>query len=415
MAPTFADTVKKKIIPLTSFSHPTEEQGIIFNHVEGAKIREYLMAVHKLVGGAQNIVAASRVSGERVIFLASKEITDQFQNTSGGFLMGDLFIKTRKLKTPAIKVIISNVSPTILNTVLENQLTNTFGLKLVSPISILRVSPTDDIFSHIISWRRQVYIYANSDRSSIPTSFQLNHAVRTYRIFLTTDDLVCFKCGSKGHKADDCTKIIDEEVPDHFNNEENDNSVISVSPSPFPPLNIPSVDSTQINAVPPNITSTNKRGASQLSSTTHSETSDQVTDDFLSISSDTSLKPAKDDIKRKRRHKKLKTNTDTFLKALKLTSEEKSVITDTVNLIKETKYTDCDFTAEDIINFLPTIRGSNQKVSLAKALTQNLSHLQCILEEIKPKLESGTKKTITSLVKSIENYSHLSDFSDNSV
>ena len=216
--PTFAEKTKKKIQPLTAFNHPTEEQGIIFPHSEGAKIRDYLLAIYQLVGGANNIVAASRVSGGRVIiFLANKELVENFQKEFGGFLFQNTFIKTRKLKTPSTKLIISNVSPTVPNTAIEELLTKTLKLKLASPVSILRVSPQDELFPHVISSRRQVYIHTNDEVPKIPNLIQLTYAERTFTVFITLDDLTCFKCGSRGHKADNCTKIVDEEADDLFN------------------------------------------------------------------------------------------------------------------------------------------------------------------------------------------------------
>lgn len=81
---TYAQKTKKKIIPLTTFNHPSEDQYIIFNHVDELKIRDYLLAIYKLVGGAQNILAASRVSGGKVIvFLSSPEIVEKFQLEHG--------------------------------------------------------------------------------------------------------------------------------------------------------------------------------------------------------------------------------------------------------------------------------------------------------------------------------------------
>ncbi len=215
--PTFAEKAKKKIQPLITFNHPTEEQGIIFNHVEGVKIREYLLAIYQQVGGPKNIVAASRVSGGRVIiFLASKEIVEDFQIKYGGFKFQNDFIKTRKLKTPSAKLIISNVSPTVPNAAIEDLLKNTLKLKLASPISILRVNPQDDLFSHVVSWRRQVYVHPTEDLSQLPNSVQLSYADRTYRIFTTLDDLTCFKCSSRGHKAEECPEIVDDEFEDVY-------------------------------------------------------------------------------------------------------------------------------------------------------------------------------------------------------
>ncbi len=75
--PTFAEKARKRnISPLTTFNYPTEKQDLIFNHVEGKKIRNYnIIELHNLVGGTRYIIAASRVSGGIVIvFLAAKDI-----------------------------------------------------------------------------------------------------------------------------------------------------------------------------------------------------------------------------------------------------------------------------------------------------------------------------------------------------
>lgn len=214
---TYADRTKKRITPITIINNPTDEQGLIFNHVGENKIRDYLIAISQLVGGPQNIVAASRVSGGKVIvFLSSKELVQTFQEQHGGFKLDTAFIPTKKLKAPATKLVISNVSPTIPNAALEDILVNTLHLKLVSPISFLRVSPNDDVFSHVISWRRQVYLSPNADCSQIPPTVEITHASRTYRIFFSSDSLACFKCGIKGHKAEDCTQIFDEEIEGSF-------------------------------------------------------------------------------------------------------------------------------------------------------------------------------------------------------
>lgn len=254
----YADKTKKKIVPIINIDNPTDEQGLIFNHVGENKIRDYLLAISQLVGGPQNIVAASRVSGGKVIvFLSSKELVLTFQEQHGGFQLDTTFIPTSKLKAPATKLVISNVSPTIPNAALEDVLVNTLHLKLASPISFLRVSPNDDVFSHVISWRRQVYLSPNADCSQIPPTAEITHANRTYRIFFSSDNLACFKCGIKGHKAEDCTQIFDEEVDDQLSLTAKIANDIPTEPTPplseFPPLAIkrstPSISSSVANQI----------------------------------------------------------------------------------------------------------------------------------------------------------------------
>lgn len=402
---TFAEKVKgTKITPINTFDYPSEEQGIIFDHTDGCKIREYLLALHTLVGGPKNILAASRVSGGRVIvFLASKEIVDTFQSKYGGFNMNDKFVKTRKLKTPAIRVILSNVSPIIPNAVIENVLNSSLGLKPISPISILRVSPTDDIFSHVISWRRQIYLPANTDLTKIPPTITLIFAERSYRIFLSAGDFICFKCSGKGHKAENCSnnfQFIDEEVEDSTDTLIDFQSKQQPLNTDFPPLtqsqqnNAESLDHQNATDIIP----AQKRGSSTIASSITSIPDYHTEENMLHSSDSDTTKPLES---KNKRSKRLKPNPETFLKPLILTPAEIQSITNISNQIYQTKYPDCDFNAEKLIDFLPKIRGCSNKIELVKSFTKNVNHLQYILEEIKPKLQTGTKKTITSLCKAL--------------
>ena len=207
---TYAEKTKKRIQPITTIENPSDEQGIIFNHTGEHTIRDYLLALSDQVGGPQNIIAASRVSGSKVIvFLKNKALVDDFQSKKGGFQLGPLFFPTKKLKPPTTKLLISNISPTIPNNLLEELLVNTLQLKLLSPITYLRVNPNDDVFGHIISWRRQVHISSKFDSTKIPPTTEIVYNSHTYRIFFSADNLACFKWGNQGHKAEDCPQIYD--------------------------------------------------------------------------------------------------------------------------------------------------------------------------------------------------------------
>lgn len=410
---TFAEKAKGKIVPLTTFPYPKEDQGLIFDHIDGLKIREYLLGIYELVGGALNIIAASRVSGGKVIlFLSSREIVDKFQSEHGGFTVGDKFIHTRKLKAPAIRVILSNVSPMIPNSVLEKAIHENLGLKPNAPISILRNNPTDDIFSHIISWRRQFYLPANYDTTKIPPTITLTYEERTYRIFITTGDFTCFKCNQKGHKADQCPNIpfIEEEVEDFL--DQGNPLELSVTPpssAEFPPLPFRELSAKPPTDISGNLqkSTTHKRGSSTIASSTQSNT------DTLSAVND--LEVPKNTQPKFKQNKKHKPNPEKYLKPLILTPAETTAITAIVNHIRQTKYPECRFTADDFVQFLLKIRNSSNRRQTAEAFTNQLDCLSFILEEIKPKLETGTKRTVTALHKSLSKDEPLSDvLSDNS-
>jgi len=120
MNTSYADKLKKnKVSPLSDFAYPNEEQGILFSCMLDYKLRDYLVAIKDLVHGPQNIIAASKVSQNRVIlFLKNEEMVETFLTDHGGFAIESNFIKCRKLKSPTKRIIFSNVSLTIPNDVL---------------------------------------------------------------------------------------------------------------------------------------------------------------------------------------------------------------------------------------------------------------------------------------------------------
>lgn len=195
----------RKITPITDFVHPTQEQGLIFNHFGDNKIRDYLVALTSLLHSPKDIIAASRVGNNKVIvFLASSSLVDSVIERHKGFTLNETFVKLNRLKPVATKLIFSNVSPMVSNAVLESHIVQKFGLKLASSVSLLRVSPSDELFSHVISFRRQVYVHDRLENIKLPPSFVLDHNGAPNRIFVTTNENTCFICHSRDHKAEDC-------------------------------------------------------------------------------------------------------------------------------------------------------------------------------------------------------------------
>ena len=75
----YASITKKKISPLTDFDYPSEEQGLTFPYLVDTKIIDYLQALKIPVGGAKNIIAAFRVSNNRVVvFLCNTQMVEKF-------------------------------------------------------------------------------------------------------------------------------------------------------------------------------------------------------------------------------------------------------------------------------------------------------------------------------------------------
>ncbi len=230
-----------------------------------------------------------------------------------------------------------------------------------------------------------------------------------YQIFLTKGDYICFKCSKKGHKAENCieTSYIEEEVEDNVSNTvppsqlKISNTSLSTR---FPPLNPPKTP-----VVAPQQLANNKRGISEIVSSTGSDT--LTADNYPTPNHTDSHKQDNTQLKQ-RKPKKAKPNTEAYLKPLILTPHKSKEITAAINHTRQTKYTNCDFSATELIKLIPSLRGTSNKRQLAEDFTTNLDCLLFILEEIKPWMEPGTKRTITSFIKIFNAETNQSDSSD---
>lgn len=416
--PAYANIVglkpRKRITPLKTLEHPTEEQGLIFNHLDGTTIREYLVPLSKLIGGPMNIIAASRVSGGRVIiFLSSAELVNKFQENHSGFQVNQTFIRTRKLKVPAQKIIFSNVSPTLPNTIIETFISQKLQLKMASSISILRVNPKDEEFAHVASWRRQVYVQP-TDLSQLPPWFTVDYNDRTYRVFITADDFTCFKCGTRGHKAEECTNPTEDIFDDAEEINANNRNPRATSPSQlnnesFPPLK-PSETTNRASSsnAKPNLPV--KRGPSTIDSSIPES-------DLLSTTSNTEITPEESDQKATqnnkpaRRSKRLKKSQSSDT-TINFSNEELTKIDEKIKLINSSKLEDCQITTEQIVQLLPMTRGKRNKLEIVETVTSNSEHLLIILDEIQPLVTAGVKRTITALIKAMQKGPEYTNTSD---
>lgn len=378
---------RTKISPVKSFKHPTAEQAIIFNHIDGSQTKDYMLAIYNLVGGAQNIIAASRVSGGRVIiYLASTEIVNQFQTNYGGFQLGKDFIRTRRLKSPAKKIILSNVSPEIPNSEIEKVLISKLNLSLASPVTLLRAFPKDDMFSHIICWRRQVYVQTSNELPTLPNFISLEYADHTYRIYINSDEFTCFKCGNHGHKAEDCQVEPEVEVGTDMQPIVHVGITLLPSISNFPTL----VPNHEKHSLPPTLVAAQqKRGASTVES---SSSKKEVT---LS-STDEVNRPATKKTKVENVTVENTKPAPTFL-----TKTDAENIKKIINDLKISEQIHESIEANKFIEFLASTRGSKHKIELANSFTKNHEQLLLILDEVKPVVGKNVKRTITALHKAL--------------
>lgn len=181
---------------------PSREQAIVLNVVEELKLIDYVSKISDFVGH-KNVTFASRISKNRIcIFLSSVQLVDQIVKEHQVTEINGHPINIRRLITPARRIIISNVCPSIPHRIIENFI-GQLGIVTTSPVSFLRAGLGRDRFEHIKSFRRQVYIQPD-DNINLPSSILLKNGNTEHRIFLTFDELLCFACKQNGHIASRC-------------------------------------------------------------------------------------------------------------------------------------------------------------------------------------------------------------------
>ncbi len=349
---------------------PKKEDAIVFPIIENVSNETYVLALLECVK-PESIIFASRMSNARLcIYLDSKATVDLFMEQYGYINLNDNRVVARRLINPAKKLLLSNVCPIIPNEILQDAL-QTAGLVLCSPIVYLQAGFATPAVQHILSFRRAVYFCSlNTEQQKLPDSIVIKFEEDEYRIFLSTEQtLVCFTCKESGHLAKNCKA--------------RQTSMETTS------------EADDIGA------HTKKRGAPSSIS--------------VNIDDEEPIKPNNqedtDNIVPKvtRQIKKPKTELASKTKELKLTEEEKEKISKQIGAIKASKAMDCPFTADDLIELLPNIRSSKDKIGMARSFMADTHGLSLIIDEIKPQVRASTKRTLTAFQKVLSSGSNISD------
>lgn len=185
-----------------SINYPKMNQAIVLTAIEGLKQIDYLSAISKYTAPI-NIISASRISNNRFcIFLNTQNNADDLIKKHSSIFIGENEIFLRKLVNPSKKIILSNVYPIITNETIINAFQE-IGIRITSAIHSLKSIHSSDLFSHVTSFRRQLYINPE-DLHKLPDSIVLKHEDTNFRIYITDDSLACFICKQNGHTPSTC-------------------------------------------------------------------------------------------------------------------------------------------------------------------------------------------------------------------
>lgn len=146
--------------------------------------------------GFENIVSASRMNKAVVVFLKSESLINEL--TVSGIWVKEAFVPITPLSAPATKVTISNVPPFVSNEAILKELQR-FG-KIASPVKGIPLGCKNAALKHVLSFRRQVYMFLNSTERTLEASFRIIHEESSFIIYASTESMRCYGCGDFGHK-----------------------------------------------------------------------------------------------------------------------------------------------------------------------------------------------------------------------
>ena len=158
-------------------------------------VEDVLVAIAEQVGG-ENINYGSRMNKAVVVFL--KQVVFVTKLVVSGIWVNGAFVQVTPLSAPATKVVVSNVPPFIKNETIEREL-GRFG-KFAGTMKMIPLGCKNANLRHILSFRRQIYMFLNPDSPTLDLTFRVRHGESSFVVFASTDSLRCFECGDVGHK-----------------------------------------------------------------------------------------------------------------------------------------------------------------------------------------------------------------------
>lgn len=387
---------------------PTKDQAIILDAYEDISIKEYIIAIGKVIDPT-NIRFASRIANNRIcVYLASKHLVDKIMAEKININIQGRILSVRPFITKAKRIILSNVCPIIPHMELET-IMKKMEIRLLSPISFIKAGFTESGFTHILSFRRQIYIHPE-DENKLPEYLQVNYDNTTYWIFVSSDKLMCFLCKKEGHMAKQCPTLSNKESSVSLNNtfsQEDQNTSKNLPLEPQSKNIITSLKNDN-NII---LTSPNKLSKRPLSESASSESthvpieSDPYSEKPALLSTPNSsstifLEPSLIE----------KISTPIKKKPKKESMEAKLEEVDrSLNPIKEALTLHPDAYAlnyNQLCDFLSKSKGNTNIPQLAQQYSPNITHLTRILRDTYPCLnDRSMKNRFSRIIKKLEHYS----------
>ena len=183
-------------------THPKKDQAIVLDSIDGIMLRDYLLSL-STVTKSTSMRFISRIANSRIcVYMDSKQTADELIDVIKKIKVKDNLLEIRPLITRNKRIVLSNVCPIIPHEVIEEKF-NEINVKILSPITYMKVGIPDPGFSHIMSFRRQLFV-SPEDEKRLPESMQINYDDTNYWIYISNESMKCFVCNGIGHLAKHC-------------------------------------------------------------------------------------------------------------------------------------------------------------------------------------------------------------------
>lgn len=175
-------------------STPTKEQAVIIEAKEGIALKDYALAVTKLIG-SKNLKFISRFSKDKIcVTLSSKKLVEQITFNNKTIDINEYQLCIKPLTAIGQRMLFCNVCPWIPDSVLADSMAEC-GIELESDISFVKADLGIPELSHLNSHERQAYINPE-DRHKIPEGGKLKvkWGGVSYDIHVSVDSNNCPIC-----------------------------------------------------------------------------------------------------------------------------------------------------------------------------------------------------------------------------
>lgn len=429
---TFAETLGNSLFP-------KKEQAIVFDVIDDVSQIEYIKKIGDIVKPI-NILSVSRISKKRFcIFLKSKEIVTELISKHKTIEIQNKTVHIRQLYNPDKRFILANVYNNIPNNTILEALRH-HDIIPTSPITCLRAGIQLEGYSHILSFRRQLFIKAE-DSTKMPNSLLINYDGTNHRIFISDDQVTCFNCKAIGHVASKCPNNIESH---NYNNEnkiedineplvdlitdnwtETTNSTEPITPTVIiPNNNLINIDNSTMDF---DQTETTDNGGIKRAAS--SSTISNVTQKSISLINKIGTKPIIDE-------KKQTTTTSTATKIQRdqvikksktlVRSNSSEKIADSIkqsieparNIMNNNKHLDIDF--EQLRNIIINVQGNSDPIDICNQYGTDAKTVLNTIEVIRPAIKAQSLKNrltrlSTKLLESIDLENHEETIPDKEV